>query len=96
MTALIEFEDVRFVYNAAARNAQPALNGVTLQIETGEYVAIIGANGSGKSTLARHLNALLLPVSGAVRIAGMDTRDRTRHRAIRQTVGMVFQRPDDQ
>jgi len=96
MAALIELEELRFAYAATDRATQPALNGVTLQIETGEYVAIIGANGSGKSTLARHLNALLLPTSGVVRIAGMDTRDQTHRRAIRQMVGMVFQRPDDQ
>ncbi|OQA22667.1 MAG: putative HMP/thiamine import ATP-binding protein YkoD [Chloroflexi bacterium ADurb.Bin360] len=96
MAALIELEELRFAYAATDRATQPALSDVTLQIETGEYVAIIGANGSGKSTLARHLNALLLPTSGVVRIAGMDTRDQTHRRAIRQTVGMVFQRPDDQ
>lgn len=96
MTALIELENVSFAYAAPGSAALPALDGVSLRIEAGEYVAVIGANGSGKSTLARHLNALLLPSAGVVRIAGMDTRDRQHRRAIRQTVGMVFQRPDDQ
>ncbi len=87
---------MRFTYAAPDPNTPPALDGVTLRIEAGEYVAIVGANGSGKSTLARHLNALLIPTAGTVAIAGMDTRERTHRLAIRQTVGMVFQRPDDQ
>ncbi|HRT30875.1 MAG TPA: ATP-binding cassette domain-containing protein, partial [Anaerolineae bacterium] len=87
---------MRFTYATPDLNTPPALDGVTLRIEAGEYVAIVGANGSGKSTLARHLNALLIPTAGTVAIAGMDTRERTQRLAIRQTVGMVFQRPDDQ
>ncbi len=96
MTALIEFENVQFSYAASGSAAPQALDGVSLSIDAGQYVAIIGANGSGKSTLARHLNALLLPTSGVVRVSGMDTRDRSCRLAIRKTVGMVFQRPDDQ
>ncbi len=57
---------------------------------------MIGANGSGKSTLARHLNALLLPDQGRVTVAGLDTRQPENHPEIRRTVGMVFQRPEDQ
>ena len=74
----------------------PALRGIDLTIEEGEYVAIIGANGSGKTTLARHLNALLLPESGDVWVTGMNTRDARNHPAIRAAVGMVFQAPEDQ
>lgn len=96
MTTLIEFADTHFTYITPGSPPRPALDGVSLRIEAGEYVAIVGANGSGKSTLARHLNALLLPTAGVVRIAGLDTRERQHRRAIRQLVGMVFQRPDDQ
>lgn len=74
----------------------PALSGISLHIAEGEYVALVGANGSGKSTLARLLNALLLPDRGTVKIANLDTRVQKNHAHIRRTVGMVFQRPEDQ
>ncbi len=73
-----------------------ALDHVDLSIEEGEFVAILGTNGSGKSTLAKQLNAILLPTSGVCRVAGMDTRAAERLWDIRQTVGMVFQNPDNQ
>lgn len=98
---LIICDSVEFSYAPAPPAPAPAgdvrvLRGVSLSILPGEHVAIIGPNGSGKSTLARHLNALLRPVSGSVRVRGMDTRDPAHTRAIRQTVGMVFQHPDSQ
>jgi energy-coupling factor transport system ATP-binding protein len=74
----------------------PALQGVDLSVEQGEFVALIGPNGSGKSTLARHLNALLLPTSGEVWVDGMLTSDRHSHAEIRERVGMVFQNPENQ
>jgi len=73
-----------------------ALSSVSLDIQAGEYVALVGANGSGKSTLARHLNSLLLPTAGDVWIEGHNTRDPTHLRGIRSAVGMVFQSPEDQ
>lgn len=73
-----------------------ALHGIDLAIYPGEYVAIIGANGSGKSTLGRHLNALLLPTGGQVRVAGIPTDDEARRAEIRRRVQMVFQQPDYQ
>ena len=73
-----------------------ALNGITLTIDRGEFVAIVGANGSGKSTLAKHFNALLLPTEGEVLVDGLNTRDRSAVWEIRQRVGMVFQNPDNQ
>jgi energy-coupling factor transporter ATPase len=93
---LITATDVEFTYAEQGRDGVQALCGVSLRVFPGEHVAIIGPNGSGKSTLARLLNALLLPTRGRVCIAGMDTRDATHTRAIRQHVGMVFQHPESQ
>ncbi|GAC1357545.1 MAG: energy-coupling factor transporter ATPase [Ktedonobacteraceae bacterium] len=67
-----------------------------MQIQQGEYIVILGHNGSGKSTLARHCNALLLPDSGRVLVAGLDTRDVAKQRAIRERVGIILQNPDNQ
>ncbi len=90
---LIVCDGVEYGYGGAG---DLALGGVSLRVSAGEHVAIIGPNGSGKSTLARHLNGLLRPSAGAVRVRGMDTRDPAHTRSIRQTVGMVFQHPDSQ
>ncbi len=73
-----------------------ALQGVSLEIEEGSFVAILGHNGSGKSTLAKHFNALLIPKGGTVTVFDMDTRDEDNVLSIRQRVGMVFQNPDNQ
>lgn len=83
-------------YNPQSENPIHALQGIDLEIHDGEYIVIIGHNGSGKSTLAKHLNALLMPTQGKVFVAGMDTRDRGDILAIRSSVGMVFQVPDNQ
>jgi energy-coupling factor transport system ATP-binding protein len=96
MSALIEFDNVTYAYPLPGGGHIAALRELALRIGEGEYVAIVGANGSGKSTLARHLNALLVPDHGRVSVAGMDTRDQKQHAAIHRTVGMVFQRPEDQ
>ncbi len=90
--ALIEFENVRFTYDGK-RNA---LDGITLNIEQGSFVCVLGGNGSGKSTLAKHINALLVPDEGSVKIDGLDSRDANNLFFIRSTAGMVFQNPDDQ
>ena len=81
-------------YRYDAQNA--ALEDVSLEIHDGELLAVVGHNGSGKSTLAKHLNALLIPDAGAVYVDHMDTREEANTLAIRQTVGMVFQNPDNQ
>jgi energy-coupling factor transport system ATP-binding protein len=69
---------------------------LNLNIEQGSFVAVLGSNGSGKSTLAKHFNAILLPCGGSVYISDMDTKDEDKLLAIRKTVGMVFQNPDNQ
>lgn len=92
-TGLIEIQNVSYAYEDAAAKA---LNNVSLTINDGEFVAVVGHNGSGKSTLAKHLNALLLPTEGKVLVDGMDTADETDTLSIRQRVGMVFQNPDNQ
>lgn len=94
--ALIEIEHLSHVYHAGEEGEQTALDDLSLSIERGEFVAVLGSNGSGKSTLAKHLNALLLPTSGACRIDGIDTREEANVWRIRQKVGMVFQNPDNQ
>ena len=73
-----------------------AVDGVSLEAEQGEFIAILGHNGSGKSTLAKHFNALLCPTSGTVWVDGMDTKEEKHVWEIRQTAGMVFQNPDNQ
>ena len=93
---MISIKDLKHYYTDADGNEVKALDGVSLDIKQGEFVAIIGANGSGKSTLARHLNALLLPTEGEVLVDGMDTADEEKMWNIRQKVGMVFQNPDNQ
>lgn len=89
---MIECWGVSFSYDGAA----PALDGVDLNIEDGEFFCILGGNGSGKSTFAKHLNALLRPDAGTVRVNGMDASDPELVYDIRSTAGMVFQNPDDQ
>lgn len=89
---MIECQGVSFSYDGAV----PALDGVDLNIEDGEFFCILGGNGSGKSTFAKHLNALLQPDAGTVRINGMDASDPELVYDIRSTAGIVFQNPDDQ
>ena len=87
----IEIRDLHFTYPTGVE----ALRGITLTIESGEQVAIVGQNGAGKTTLVKHLNGLLLPTSGEVRIGGWDTRSQSVAKLARR-VGYVFQNPDEQ
>ena len=99
MGAFIEIENLEHVYQGAAGAVHKALDKVNLSIGQGEFVAVLGANGSGKSTLARHLNGLLLPSAGQVRIDGLSTAEAAERNElwkIRSRVGMVFQNPDNQ
>ena len=95
--SFIELEKVCFSYiREQDQEEEAALENVDLAIDIGEFVAILGHNGSGKSTLAKHMNGLLLPTAGDVWVAGMNTKDEKHLWDIRQTVGMVFQNPDNQ
>jgi energy-coupling factor transport system ATP-binding protein len=87
---------LEYAYPTDSNRSTLALRDISLTIERGEFVALIGSNGSGKTTLAHHLNALLVPTAGQVWIDGLLTSDLQNTWAVRQRVGMVFQNPDDQ
>lgn len=92
----IELKDVHYAYPGSEESGQEAVKGVTLSIEEGSFVALVGHNGSGKSTLARLLNGLFVPTSGDVVVYGVNTKDEKRIYDVRSRVGMVFQNPDNQ
>ena len=97
MSEIIKTEHLTFSYPPdEGKEPVLALGGVSLSIEQGSFVTILGHNGSGKSTLAKHMNAVLLPEGGTVWVDGMDTRDESLLLEIRRRVGMVFQNPDNQ
>lgn len=89
---IIDFDDVSYSYDGKTL----ALNGLSLQVEEGSFVCVLGGNGSGKSTLARHVDALLVPDAGEVRVLGCNTSDRANLYEVRSNSGLVFQNPDDQ
>lgn len=93
MRSILSLQSVSFAYEG---QDPPALRDVSLGIERGQFVAVLGHNGSGKSSTAKLLNALLLPTDGTVWVLGMDTREEKHLWQIRQHVGMVFQNPDNQ
>ena len=95
---MLQTEHLSFTYPAeeGVSTSTTALEDVSLSIEKGSFVVVLGHNGSGKSTLAKHMNAVLLPSGGAVYVEGMDTRDEALLLEIRRRVGMVFQNPDNQ
>jgi energy-coupling factor transport system ATP-binding protein len=94
----IETHGAEFSSGARGESGQgaKALDGISLQIEKGEFVALVGGNGSGKTTFARLLNALLLPTAGTVYIEGADTKEKGHLWDVRRVAGMVFQNPDNQ
>lgn len=95
-TDKLVFEYIRRDEEGNVEGITRAVNEVDLDVEQGDFVAILGHNGSGKSTLAKHINAILYPTEGAVWVDGMDTRDEKDLWNIRQEAGMVFQNPDNQ
>ena len=97
----IEVRDLKIEFtkldeNGAEVPGKVALNGVSLDIEKGSFVAVVGMNGSGKSTLAKCFNGLLIPTDGSVKVDGFDTADDSSIWEVRSRVGMVFQNPDNQ
>ena len=91
--SIIKFENVHYTYPG---DQMESLCGVSLEIQEGSFVAVLGHNGSGKSTLAKHMNAILVPTQGKVTVNGIDSADEERIIQLRRNVGMVFQNPDNQ
>ena len=91
--SIISFKQVHYTYPG---DELESLCGVDLEIEEGEFVAVLGHNGSGKSTLAKHMNAILVPDEGTVVVDGIDSAEEDKTFEIRRRVGMVFQNPDNQ
>lgn len=96
MGEILKTENLCHAYLAHDGSQVMALDNINISIKAGEFVAIIGTNGSGKSTLAKHFNALLLPTSGDCLVNGLSTGSPENLWRVRQTVGMVFQNPDNQ
>ena len=93
---IIKAEHLTFCYPDEPAGHPPVLDDISLEIEAGSFVAILGHNGSGKSTFAKHINALLTPTAGKLWVDGLDTGDPENLLNIRGKVGMVFQNPDNQ
>ena len=93
---MIEFDHVTFFYGQETSEQNMILNNVSLSIQPGEFVVMMGANGSGKTTLSRCINGLLLPAQGDVKVDDFNTKDEKNLLQIRRLVGMVFQNPDNQ
>lgn len=97
MPPFIEIRDLHYCYQREGSDSVRAVQGVSLALHPGEFVVLVGANGSGKTTLlARHLNAVLSPTRGEVRVAGPVTCDPSNWPATRSQVAIIFQRPEDQ
>jgi energy-coupling factor transporter ATPase len=101
---MIKLEGVSYSYSSVEGSPKggdkgesiPALKNLNLELTEGQSVAVLGSNGSGKTTMAKLLNALLVPNEGVVLVDGLDTKDKSSQKSIRQKVGMVFQNPDNQ
>lgn len=94
--AKLVHEYIRRDEDGKVEEIRRAVDGVDLDVQRGEFIAILGHNGSGKSTLAKHINAILAPTEGTMWVGGMDTKEEKDIWNIRQTAGMVFQNPDNQ
>ena len=95
---IIQFNNVSFAYesNDENRAAKAVLDGFSLSVPEGQFLAVLGHNGCGKSTVAKLINSILVPSSGSITVDGLDTSDDSKITDIRRTVGMVFQNPDNQ
>ena len=98
---IVDIKDLAFEYirrdeNGNVEGITRAVDGVSLNVKKGDFVAILGGNGSGKSTLAKHINAILYPTEGTVLVDGKNTADPENTWNIRQKAGMIFQNPDNQ
>ena len=97
MNTAISVENLEYSYPGVDNTpGVDVFEDLSLQIEEGSFVAVLGSNGCGKSTLAKHFNSILLPCGGKVYVCGMDTSDEEKLMAVRRNVGMVFQNPDNQ
>lgn len=94
--AKLIFEYIRRDEEEKIEGVTRAIDGLSVEIEEGSFVAVLGHNGSGKSTFAKHINGILLPTEGEIWVAGMDTAKDENLWEIRKTAGMVFQNPDNQ
>lgn len=94
--AKLAFDYFKYDDNGNVEDTSRAVNNVNLDIEEGQFIAILGHNGSGKSTLAKHMNALLIPTEGTIWVGGLDTSREEDLWKIRRQAGMVFQNPDNQ
>jgi len=92
----VVYEYIRRDEEGNVEGITTALDNVNLDVEQGQFIAILGHNGSGKSTLAKHINAILTPTEGTLWVDGMDTSEGKKVWEIRRTAGMVFQNPDNQ
>ena len=93
---ILKFDNVTFRYEGDDTVLPPAVENLSLEIKKGEFVAVLGHNGSGKSTVAKLSNGLIVPESGDVYVLGMNTKNENDDLKIKQTVGVVFQNPDNQ
>ena len=96
MGLALSVNNLNFSYQSDEDTAVSVFEDLSLCVDAGSFVAILGGNGCGKSTLAKHFNSILLPCGGKVYVYGMDTADEQMLVAVRKTVGMVFQNPDNQ
>ena len=94
--AKLVYEYIRRDEEENIEEVNRAIDGLDVDIQTGDFVAVLGHNGSGKSTFAKHINGLLMPTEGTVWVSDMDTRDEEHLWDVRKTAGMVFQNPDNQ
>lgn len=92
----LTFEYIRRDEQGNVEGITTAVDKVSMHVEQGDFIAILGHNGSGKSTFAKHINALLSPTDGTILVDGMDTTEEKNILPVRQTAGMVFQNPDNQ